>query len=66
MALWVSLRQSKGLSGIATPAQPITSLARLLVEMLLETPDSTILSPLSLPFTVNPLSLGLPHTNPVP
>ena len=41
------------MSGIATPAQPVTSLARLLVEMLLETPNSTILSPLSLLFTVN-------------
>lgn len=43
MALGVSLRQSKGLSGVAIPAQPVTSFARLLVEMILETPNSTIL-----------------------
>ena len=66
MASGVSLRQSKGLSGIASPAQPVTSLARLRVNMVLETPNSTILSPLLLPFTVNPPSLGLPCTNLVP
>ena len=41
MALGVSLRQSKGLSGVAIPAQPVTSFARLLVEMILESCGKT-------------------------